>query len=62
MIGGSCSVVNLELIINGEPWKVKVVVDDKVYWEANTHEKTLTISGMDVDKAKYQCYIQYRRK
>lgn len=55
--------MNLELIINNEKWKVVVeeVKDGKSYWSVNTYKKVLTVHNYDVEKAKYQCWIQYKK-
>ena len=53
---------NLELIINGEKWTIKVENQEgKKYWGANTQKRELYISNYDLEKAKLECYLQYRR-
>jgi hypothetical protein len=55
---------NLELIIDDEPWTVKVEPKkyERVYWSADTRSKTLTICGLNVDRTKYLCWQQYHRE
>lgn len=53
---------NLELIINNDKWKVLITKETTgSYWRVNTQEKTLIINNYDVDRAKYQCWLTYKR-
>jgi hypothetical protein len=56
--------MNLDLIINNEKWIViyEKKEDNKKYWQVNTLHKTLIVHNVDLEKAKYSCWIQYTKK
>jgi hypothetical protein len=53
---------NLELIINNEPWTVILTNRPEHYWKADSKNKVLYVNNVDVNKAKFQCWLQYKKR
>lgn len=56
--------MNLELIIKGERWNIKIENNPAYmsYWRVDTSTRTLTVHNYDLEKAKLECYLQYKEK
>ena len=56
------SSINLELIIDDENWRIVLerTQDKESYYRVNTKTKTLLVHNYDLEKAKYQCWREYK--
>jgi hypothetical protein len=51
-----------DFFIDGKPWTLELVLNDsKKYWVADSYNRVLSISNMDVEQTKDICYKTYGR-